>query len=244
MKTAKLLLAALILLLTVNAQQVTNRQAQLIETGEGFHGDEIQARSGEKWQALYISDKRSWLQLSTILVRRSEDAVLDAGTNNKTGKSVYVAGSNTEPVFLVKGIDSLKMGEVKTVFYHWQDFHGLSLKRNSPVSVKLNATAYSLGIRGQEQKSESGEVALVPAHAKLVLSDGKNRQTIYSIKHGLTDSEWSLIWAGDLDKDGRLDLYLNLPTHYNELRRVLFLSSKAAKGKLVAKVAEFVTTGC
>jgi hypothetical protein len=244
MKTAKLLLAALILLLTVKAQQVTNRQAQLIETGEGFHGDEIQARSGEKWLAMYVSDKRSWLHLSTILVRRVEDAVLDAGTTNKTGKSVYVAGSNTEPVFLVKGIDSLKMGEVKTVFYHWQDFYGLPLKLNLPVSVKLNAAAYSLGIRGQEQKSESGEVALVPANAKLVLSDGKNQQTIYSIKHGLTDSEWSLTWAGDLDQDGRLDLYLNLPTHYNELRRVLFLSSKAAKGKLVAKVAEFVTTGC
>ena len=58
------------------------------------------------------------------------------------------------------------------------------------------------------------------------------------------EAQWVLLWAGDLDGDGRLDLYMNLSTHYNVSARRLFLSSAAASGALVREVAVFQTTGC
>ena len=47
-----------------------------------------------------------------------------------------------------------------------------------------------------------------------------------------------LLFAGDLDGDGKLDLVLSLPLHYENLRVALFLSSCAPPGLQMGKVAE------
>ena len=52
------------------------------------------------------------------------------------------------------------------------------------------------------------------------------------------------MWAGDLDGDGKLDLLLNLSTHYNLDSHRLFLSSMAKKGQLVGEAAVFDAVGC
>ena len=50
-------------------------------------------------------------------------------------------------------------------------------------------------------------------------------------------------FAGDLDRDGRLDLIADVSGQWNEWRVALFLSSAAEEGELVAQVAEFKTWG-
>ena len=57
----------------------------------------------------------------------------------------------------------------------------------------------------------------------------------------------NLIWAGDLDNDGKTDFILQIPTPpNNELgySTGLFLSSKADSEELVKLVAYFISTGC
>jgi hypothetical protein len=52
-----------------------------------------------------------------------------------------------------------------------------------------------------------------------------------------------VIWAGDIDGDGRLDMILNLTNHYNIWMPTLFLSTAARKGDMVGPVAQFVSYG-
>lgn len=57
----------------------------------------------------------------------------------------------------------------------------------------------------------------------------------------------SLIWAGDLDNDGKTDFIIQIPTPpHNELgdSSGLFLSSKADSEELVKLVAYFISTAC
>jgi hypothetical protein len=57
----------------------------------------------------------------------------------------------------------------------------------------------------------------------------------------------SLIWAGDLDNDGKTDFIIQIPTPpYNEMgdSSGLFLSSMADSEELVKLVAYFISTGC
>ena len=57
----------------------------------------------------------------------------------------------------------------------------------------------------------------------------------------------SLIWAGDLDNDGKTDFIMQIPTpSSNEIgfSSGLFLSSKADLEELVKLVAYFTSTGC
>jgi len=53
----------------------------------------------------------------------------------------------------------------------------------------------------------------------------------------------SLVWAGDLDGDGHLDLILNATPKYSVSVYVLYLSSAATKGPL-GKVSELRVTSC
>ena len=57
----------------------------------------------------------------------------------------------------------------------------------------------------------------------------------------------SLIWAGDLDNDGKTDFIIQIPTPPNNEMggsSGLFLSSKADSEELVKLVAYFISTGC
>jgi hypothetical protein len=53
-----------------------------------------------------------------------------------------------------------------------------------------------------------------------------------------------LLFAGDLDRDGRLDLLIDTTDHYNVSKPTLFLSSAAYKGVFLRRVSEHVAVGC
>ena len=59
------------------------------------------------------------------------------------------------------------------------------------------------------------------------------------VREAQVDDAWfRLLFAGDLDGDGKLDLVLSVPAHYENLRVVLFLSSCAQGGQQLGKAAE------
>ncbi|OPL18778.1 MAG: hypothetical protein AVO35_13050 [Candidatus Aegiribacteria sp. MLS_C] len=54
-----------------------------------------------------------------------------------------------------------------------------------------------------------------------------------------------VVWAGDLDGDGRVDLVIDNVPHYNIYKGLeLYLSSEAGPGELVKRVAIFTAVGC
>lgn len=217
--------------------QSSSPKIELIETG-GFHGNEVKARSGEKWLGLYLTKRSSSLITSTVKVTRVFDEIVDI-EGEMTGKSVSVDRAG-EPVFLVKNAEMLKPGPVTTVYKGGQEsLHVLAEK--SLVKMTLGQTNYQLKVVSRH-RSEGG--GLVPPNAQLVFTDGWESQTLYKIGSLTADATWYLLWAGDVDGDGKLDLYLSLSDHYNVSEHRLFLSSQAQAGQLLRQVAKFRTTGC
>jgi hypothetical protein len=80
----------------------------------------------------------------------------------------------------------------------------------------------------------------------LVLESGKSSQIIHFIYyHEFGDWVGSLLWVGDLDRDGKLDLYMDFYGYEKGgYGSGLFLSSEAEKGELVKQVADFSASGC
>jgi len=221
-----------------------NFKIKLLETGEGYHGDQVDARTGEVWLGLFDDNDAYSLRATKISVRRAFDVVVDDEITNKwTGKSVFT-GISAKSVFLLKGA-KLVEGPVTTLYRapaddeegQPDDEELSSIRAGFRKDFTIGKTTYTLTAR--KGKTKSGEAILA-----LLLESGGISQVIHSAPDFEENYLGVLYWAGDLDRDGKPDFYFDLYVHDNVEYRNLFLSSGAKKGKLVKKVAIWSTNGC
>ena len=211
-------------------------EIQILQVG-AFHGDEVLAESGEVWLGLYLTPNGYTLIPSTITVETVYDPFVD-NAGEKTGKMVLVE-RQTRPLFLIKGLDTLKGESIQTL-----SAEQTILTPGKSLDLGFNGkNEYHLMAYGEGDIGPNGFTSL--ENYSLELSqEGQSSQELltYDSTNGAVPS---LLWAGDLDGDGQLDLLINATPHYTVYSApVLFLSSMAKDGNLVQKVAIFVATGC
>ncbi|AXK72855.1 hypothetical protein DWG18_11570 [Lysobacter sp. TY2-98] len=200
-----------------------------------FHEGEATARDGENWLALQVTTGRSALVATEVRVRRVHDDVVDA---DGTDTGLEVTTTVRDATFLLRG-PKLRIGPVDTA---WAGVEPLRLP-TKPLALKLHGASYRL----QLDCAARGDVC------RLVLAGGARTQVLQEFHAGRyddgtlmlgDDASPALLFAGDLDHDGRLDLILDITDHYNASERTLFLSSGAAPRALVRRVALHRSTGC
>lgn len=207
--------------------------AELLAVGS-FHGDEVSAKTGQVWYGLYQRQRGCELKASKIRVTIVKDEIVD--TTTSTGKEVQVDQPG-ETLFLVRGVAGLKNRAVATSY---AGDPAKSLRPGQVLVLKIGHKKYTLSVSGKFSDNRSGAAL---AEYKLVLSVGARSQTIAAEKD-CDAVHPRLIWAGDLDSDGRIDLLVDSSTHYNVSSRTLWLSEGATGAQLVRAAAKFVTSGC
>lgn len=215
---------------------------KLLELGEGFHGDQVDAKSGEAWAGLFREQGRYFLRATKIKITPATDVVVDDENGKiKTGKTVST-GSGLPAVFLLKNAD-LPNGDVPTLFYsdpYAEDLDDASSLRNGTTKeFDFRGTHYQLSVVNRLSANE-----FLGAGSKLILTSDGKEQVLRYLNDDCNDCSWNLNWVGDLDSDGKLDFYFQLNGHYNSIDQRLFLSSRAKPGELVRYVARFWTSGC
>lgn len=235
-----------------------NFRTLLLEPGEAYHGDEVSARSGEKWLGLFQNDNDYFVRSTVVRVSKARDPIVDRTTNVKTGKTVSVEGS-LQPLFLVKGSPAIMPKNVET-YYRGRTWEEMLADQSGAAPIKVVTSLDKDFSYDFVANDERFLLKVIKARNKdgnrllaLVLESNGTRQILHTMRTSYEgergESDWlgqtgTLYWIGDLDSDGRPDLYLDLFVHDNVRNRVLFLSSSAEKGKLVKKAAQFLTTGC
>jgi hypothetical protein len=228
-------------------------QIDIIHTGR-FHGEEVSAQSGEVWAVLYRRGERFELVSRTIRVEACHDDILD-GVDDPTvasGRSVSV-DVDGEPLVLVGGLEGIGSTPAAILSADSPDALGRNmasargpryLPAGDRVRLTLGGATYRLTAEGRYDPSR-------PEHDKLVIGyrltltgpDGLS-QDLAVPRRFAEDGMPVVLWAGDLDRDGKLDLYMDLTDHYNVRNYALFLSSRASGGMLVKKVASRRYVGC
>jgi hypothetical protein len=245
--TVSLLLAFTVFL---TAQKENAEQVQLLRAGE-FHGDEISAESSDMWLCLYKTGEKYNLIETSILVEKCYDSYLDYPGNDSTGKCISVpavTNNGGEVIVLLKGIKKYKQGKIITVFCGREKLcAGQSMNwrmdtlkdKKEPGQVNWKLVAFGTFTLGQAR-----QMGHYVDYGMAVVKKFNQRQVLF--KHGIVDEfdMPSVLWAGDLDGDDKLDLLIDTTDHYNKREYTLFLSSYAADGELIGKVAQFVTLGC
>lgn len=213
---------------------------RLVETGGGYHGEEIDARNGETWTGLFGDDLTFNLKPATVRIKRVRDSIIDGnGPGEVTGKSVSVM-SGKKPLFMIKGGTPPPPGPVTTLFFFDRDADSAedrSIRPGFKKDFTIGGKSYSLSARsGLDLKGKK-------IMALLLESDDRS-QILNAIPDGEGNYLGVLEWIGDIDRDGKPDLYLDLYMHDNVIDKNLFLSSMATKGTLVKLAGSFFRTGC
>jgi hypothetical protein len=135
--------------------------------------------------------------------------------------------SRPDVTFAVRCIPQLRAGPIVSAgIANW------SLQSDGPLRVTLGARKYELSMQSARDDLTD---------AQIVFTEAGRRQVLYSADGFVDDPHFDVVWAGDLDRDGELDLVVNLHRKYSWHPYRLLLSSVAAPGRLVGDAALFET---
>ena len=204
-------------------------EVYLLKVGQ-FFAEQVHHESGEIWFGLFRSAKGDELLQTKITVEKISTPFDEGEEPGGVTVTVDRAG---DPIFLVKGSSRFQSGPVKTLLHD-----NLFLYPAQDLSLSLEKRHYNLMAFG----STNDEGLILSYGLRLWDSELRTYQTIAQINNPgweTFNNSFNILWAGDLDSDGRLDLFLNLSEHYAENVYALFLSSFADAGSLIKKVATF-----
>lgn len=220
----------------------TNLAATELLLPGNYHGDEIAARDGETWFAL-VQDDAGGTRLEPRHV--GIDAVHDPVLDDDSGASGKQVGAGQDDVlFYLREMPGLASGRIATAYSG----------RGDPLSLTGLDRDFMLYARqaGRLHFDCLGDGAA--RNCALVLEHDGRRQVLGRWQGDASAGESQLMlaseawphlrWAGDVDRDGKLDLLIDMTDHYNVSAPTLFLSSQAAAGELVGAAAELRSVGC
>jgi hypothetical protein len=216
-------------LIASSAAANENGAAKILQTGS-FHGNEVPKNIGQDWFALVVTNDRAELSAVTPKITTDYDDVLDNRQNKASysGKKVEVGGK--EPLLLIKML-------------------GLSTGLVTQAKISDSSDGQKIVFLNMEylfqHKCEKPQGQNPLTQCQIYLVGNGITQWIADAQEGNDDYALNIRvkWAGDIDRDGKLDLILEESTN-NGGSVDLYLSSPAAKGKHVIKAAEFSTSGC
>ena len=201
----------------------------LLKVGQ-FFAEQVQYESGENWFGLFRSAKGDELYQTKITIEKISTP-FDEG--DEPGGVTVAVDRIGNPIFLVKGSNRFRSGPINSLLHD-----NLFLYPAQDLSLSLEKRHYNLLAFG----TTNDEGHILSYGLRLWDSKLRKYQTIAQIDNPgweTTQNSFNILWAGDLDADGRLDLFLNLSEHYAGKAYALFLSSFADEGFLLKRVATF-----
>lgn len=204
--------------------------------GPNYRREEAVARTGERWLGLFFENGEYFLKNTRVRVVRNNEPPDELGFD-----FTIKFDRRSKPLLLFKNVGLLRESKVLTLFQYMESEDSDDadvMRRGFRREYRIGETKYVMTI--EDGLTKSGKKALA-----LVLESGGVRQVIAHEAYFDDDYLGVLLWAGDLDSDGKLDLYIKA----NDWEKgffysSLFLSSPAGKGQLLKKAADFFTAGC
>ena len=212
-----------------------------------FHDGEAAARHGERWLALRVREGEARLDTTRLRVKRVVDEIVDA---EGEATAQQVESDATDVVTYLRG-PGLHAGKVVRA-----DVEALTEAGPVAQMLQLHGHRYRIETRCKADETVAAEPGSSFFDCSIDLIDGGRVQTLVrmdatrseDIADGRmilgNDASPRILFAGDLDRDGKLDLLFDASDHYNLVRPVLFLSGAAEGDELLHAVAEHRAVGC
>ena len=185
----------------------------------------------KNWTDLYEKNGKYYLGKA--------DFKLESGYDECVGDSTKIIESKNKTLLFLD-YPELKLGEIKS----------LKIDKNKiwpkeKIALTFNNVEYFLRAEGEiissfkvHNDDDKVEIFHNVKDYKLYISTKKSPEKLLLKEESFNDTFVELLFAGDIDNDGKLDFIFGANRNYEEERVILFLSSKAEKENMVKKVSE------
>lgn len=213
----------------------------IIGTGT-YHAEEFSDDSKtQKWIGLFYNKLGYYLEFAKLKTARVHDPIVDENETTKTGWEIATTNPDTA-VVLIAASDLLKPHQVQHVQLSEQQ-----LFPGDSIQFTFLGQSYKLLATGEKKKVRPDSDEIEVRNYKLYLIanlDGQERKTLLVAKPYFDDNMISILFAGDIDDDGRLDLILDTSIKYNATSPTLYLSKPALQKELVIPIGQHTSVGC
>ena len=182
-----------------------------------YEGQNPLAKLDNNWLDLYKQNGEFYI--------KKVDYSIENGYDECSGDSLKIINSSRKSLFFMDYKD-VREGKLNKAL-----FKEIDLQVGVKTKVSFNNTNYELKVEGIQDSSNS-------KNYKIILIDENKNEEVIAFEESMTDTYYKLIFAGDIDKDGKLDLIFEAPRHYEEKRIIILLSSKASPGKKLRKASD------
>jgi hypothetical protein len=203
-----------------------------------FHNEEVwETAASEKWVGLFKNKQGYYTAEVKIKTGRIKDEMVDEGTSNKTGWKI-TTNIKDSALCLISGIELSPISKIESA-----GLNGKQIMPGDSISFKYLNINYVIYATGIVKKGEWEEINNYKLYLK-TQKEGKTSIELLAAEPGFNDTMIEILFAGDADGDGILDLLINCSNHYNRTRPTLFLSKYADPGHILKVVAQHNTVGC
>jgi len=194
---------------------------------------------GQKWYGLFNTD--SGCVLEEVKIKTKSCPSPYSGHPGDTNSVSITVEHPSEPLLLLHSLHGFESGLISTYFTGDRFIQaGVIISLGKEYSLTALGLVTDIGWR------HPGDLPTFDYRVLLLKYPFSRNDRQMLIQHEIAAAEDtpSLLWAGDLDRDGQIDLLLDISNHYAARHYVLYLSSEADKGDLVKPVAELFIAGC
>ena len=204
-----------------------------------FNRSVVRGVDGKEWYGLFKTDSGCVLEPVEIKTK-SCPAPFSDRPGDTSGVSITVEHP-LEPLLLVGSSHGFQSGSISTHFTGDR-----FIQAGVPISLGKYYSLTALGLVTDAGWRHPGGLPTFDYRVLLFKYpfSRNDRQILIQHEIAVAEDTPSLLWAGDLDRDGQLDLLLDISNHYAARHYVLYLSSEADAGDLVKPVAELFISGC
>jgi hypothetical protein len=183
-----------------------------------------------KWFELMEKENKFHLKRTKIDI----NLVMDEVEGGLTAKEIVVEDDTANTLLLISGVNNLLEGEVVSFKLKWPF--------NPGDTMSFTCKNESFKIYASDEKKVNDQYLPI-FYFISSSSDNHDKKQLFAMQTGFGEANFTFMWAGDLDKDDRLDLIMDISNLYSTTTIALFLSSVAENGEFLKLVTTLSSSG-